>query len=411
MDKSLILGILNDWNYWKKDLPAGIARPFFGEKISQKAKTMEIIVIKGIRRCGKSTLLRQIMKNTKKFNYFNFEDPRATSFKISDYELLNEVFEEENGQCEYYYFDEIQNLDKWERYIRKLLDDGKKCIVTGSNVSLLSKELGTKLTGRHLTYKLFPFSYHEMLKLLSLKPSVKSFDKYFLTGGIPDYLKYDKNEFLQELFDDVIYKDIIVRHKLREVKPVKNLALFLLTNIGKEFSYNKIAKYLNMGSVHTVISYIDFFEDSYLLFTVPKFDYSYKKQIVNPKKIYCIDNGLLNAVSFKFSDDFGKLLENVVFIELRRRNEQTYYYRNKYECDFIIVRKNKVSSAIQVTKKISDENEKREMNGILEAMKEYKLNEGIILTEEKEKEITIEGKKIKIIPIWKWLLEKSDRFK
>ncbi|MBU4351684.1 MAG: ATP-binding protein [Nanoarchaeota archaeon] len=357
------------------------------------------IILSGIRRCGKSTLLRQLMNSIKNYNYFNFEDSRAVKFEISDSEKLMDVFEEENGKCDYYFFDEIQNVSQWEKMVRNLLDFGKKCIITGSNASLLSKELGTRLTGRHLTYELFPFTYNEMLKLKKLNPSLKSFEKYFIMGGFPDFLKFEKTEMLQELFDDILNRDIIIRHKLKEAKIIKDLGVFLLSNVGKEFSYNRIAQLFNIGSTNTVSSYIWYFEESYLFFTVPKFDYSYKKQLVNPKKIYSIDVGLAKANSASFSEDRGRILENLVFLRLRRDYKGIFYFKGKKECDFIVKDKGKAKEAIQVCYELNEDNQERELGGLKEAMQELKLKKGNIITFNQEDKL--DG--INIIPFWKWV--------
>ena len=380
----------------------GIKRELL-EKVSLSVP--HAIIISGIRRCGKSTLLRQIMKGIKSYNYFNFEDSRAIGFEISDFEKLDEVFIEENNGSDYYFFDEVQNIDGWERFVRRLLDNKKKCIITGSNASLLSKELGTKLTGRHLTYELFPFSYNEMLSFTGLKPSLLSFVDYFKKGGLPEFVEYGKNEMLQELFEDVLVRDVIARHRLKEPKVVKQLALFLLTNIGKKVSYNKLREYLNLGSPNTAISYVGFFEDGYLFFVLPKFDYSFRKQLIGPKKIYAIDTGLANANSASFSEDNGRILENIVFLHLRRNYKRIFYFSGKQECDFIIVEKDKVRQAIQACYELNEENKDREINGLIEAMVQLKLKEGLILTYSQDDHFAIQGMSIIVKPVWKWLLE------
>ena len=364
------------------------------------------IVLSGVRRCGKSTLLRQIMDNVKGFYFFNFEDPRASGFEINDFEKLDEVFLEEYGEQKYYFFDEIQNAQKWELFVRAILDKKKHAIITGSNASLLSKELGTRLTGRHLNYELFPFSFVEFLKFMNQKPDKKSFEEYFQKGGLPEYLKLSRVEILQELLNDVITRDIVARHGLKNMKIIKDMALFLLTNIGKEFSYNNLRKMFNLGSTNTAVSFVSYLEDSYLLFTVPKFDYSLKKQQVNPKKIYCIDNGLAFVNSSSFSEDKGRLLENIVFINLRKNHKDIFYFREKHECDFIVKDGAKISEAVQVCLELNEENKEREINGILEALKKFELNKGVILTYEQEDELKTEGKTIKILPVWKWLFGK-----
>lgn len=363
------------------------------------------IIIAGIRRCGKSTLLKQLMKEMKNYNYFNFEDPRVLKFDINDFEKLVEIFKEENKENNNYFFDEIQNIEKWEIFVRNMLDKKKRFIITGSNASLLSKELGTKLTGRHLRYELFPFSYKEMLKLTKKSVSLKSFDIYMSKGGFPEYLKYKKLEILQELFNDIIERDIVVRYKLRDSKIIKEIAVFLLTNIGKEFSYNSLKKMFNLGSTNSITSYVSYFENSYLLFTVPKFDYSLKKQLVNPKKVYSIDTGFSNANSASFSLDKGRVLENIVFLQLRRKNKQIYYFREEKECDFVVKEREKIIEAVQVCYKLDDSNKERELTGLLEAMNKFHLKEGLILTYDQTDEFKIKGKKIIVMPTWKWLLE------
>jgi hypothetical protein len=368
-------------------------------------KTSHVIILSGIRRCGKSTLLKQLMKKVKKFYYFNFEDQRVSGFELSDFEKLDDVFHEEFGDCNYYFLDEIQNVDGWERFVRKKQDERKKFIITGSNASLLSRELGTKLTGRHLTYELFPFSYGEMLLLRKLKPTLKSFKEYFQNGGFPEFLKYRNTDILQELFRDIISRDIVVKNKLKEAKTITELSLYLLSNIGKEFSYNKLKKYFNMGSTNTIISYISYLEDSYLFFVLPKFDYSYKKQIVNPKKIYSIDVGLSYANSVSFSSDKGRILENLVFLHLRKKYKDIFYFKENYECDFVIRKKGKDIEAVQVCFELNADNKERELRGLEFAMNKLKIKKGTIVTFNQEDKIN----GIKVMPYWKWVRMENEK--
>ncbi len=365
------------------------------------------IILSGIRRCGKSTLMRQIMKKTGGVYYFNFEDPRATSFELSDFQRLSDVFREEYGKKDCYFFDEIQNVEKWEIYVRTMLDKQKRFLITGSNASLMSKELGTRLTGRHLKQELFPFTYSEFLNFTSKHQGVGSFEEYLQKGGFPEFLKYGRSEILQELFNDIIMRDIVVRHKLRSPKAIKEMALFLLSNVGTEFSYNNLAKTFNLGSTNSAISFVSYLEDSYLLFTVAKFDYSLKKQAKNPKKAYVIDNGLANVNSISFSSNKGRMLENSVFLHLRRTQNQIFYFKGKNECDFLIKEKNEITKAIQVCYNIDEDNKNREINGLMEALNHFDLNEGLIVTYDQQDELQISGKSIKIYPAWRWFWEVS----
>jgi uncharacterized protein len=380
----------------------GISR----EKLDDIAANTELaVIISGIRRSGKSTLLRQLMGKQKDFHYINFEDVRIYGFEPSDFARLESVLEEESAS-RFYYFDEIQNVPNWEMYIRSLVDKKKsRVFITGSNASMLSKELGTKLTGRHLRYELFPFSYSEYLTYKNIKPGLQSFQGYFEEGGFPGYLQYGDPAILRELFSDIIMRDIIVRYGLRTEKVIKDLALFLVTNVGKEITYNSLKKLFDVGSTSTIISMISYLEDSYLFFTVPRFDYSLKSQIRNPKKIYAIDTGLIKANTASFSRDDGRLLENIVFLELKRKDNDVFYYNKQKECDFVVRDKQKEFSAIQVCADLTEENKSREINGLLEAMQYLKLTTGTILTLQQEDTFQVENKTITILPVWKWLMK------
>jgi predicted AAA+ superfamily ATPase len=361
------------------------------------------VIISGIRRSGKSTLLHQILKKLPNYYYLNFEDTRLINFESGDFEKLDEVFHTEYGPSEFYLLDEIQNVKGWENFVRSRLDRHKHLFITGSNASMLSKELGTRLTGRHINVELFPFSFGEALLFRKEIASPDSFEWYFKQGGFPDFIKYGRPEILRELFTDILQRDIISRHKIRETKALHELALYLLSNVGKEFSYNSLKKMFQFGSVNTPISFVSYLEDSYLLFTIPKFDYSLKKQMINEKKVYSIDNGLSNANSVSFSSNKGRMLENFVFITLRRSHKNIYYFRENGECDFLIKEDSRIIIAIQVAYELNEDNKKREIEGLLEAMRKFELREGFILTYNQEDEIDIEDKRIIIKPVWKWI--------
>jgi len=366
-----------------KMLPIGVSRE---ELAHIDLNNPFITIISGVRRCGKSTLLRQLMNQVSCFYYFNFEDPRAMQFEVSDFEKLNQVFAGEFGECVYYFFDEIQNVPEWERFVRRLHDLGKRVFITGSNASLLSRELGDRLTGRHLTLELFPFSYHEMLKLTESKPSSDSFQKYLEDGGFPEFLKYKDNRILHQLFQDIISRDIFTRHQIRDQKIFLEMAIYLITNVGNEFSYNRLKNQFGLGSTNTVISYLSFLEDSYLLFLVPKFSYSYAKQRSFSRKIYAIDTGMSRANTASLTPDMGRFLENFVFLHLRKSGREVFYYKNQSECDFIVKEKNKIIQAIQVCYKLTEENLQREVKGLQEALKETRAEEGLIITPDQKDE-------------------------
>jgi len=359
-------------------------------------------VVSGIRRCGKSTLLRQLLKKEKRFYYLNLEDVRLEEFELSDFVKADEIFSGLYGAHGVYFFDEIQVVSKWEKFIRSLADKKKKVVLTGSNASLLSRELGTLLTGRHLNYELFPFTFREFLEYFTLKPSIDSFEEYFRLGGFPEYLEKKQNYVLQELLKDVVIRDVAVRFGIRNSGLLKRLAIYLISNVGKEFSFNSLKEMFSVASVQSIIDYVSFFEDAYLIFTIPKFSYSYKERQVNPKKVYSIDNGLSAANSVSFSKDIGRMLENQVFLNLRRKHKEMFYFKEKKECDFVVKEREKITQAIQVCYELNEDNKEREINGLMEALIKFKLKQGLILTYNQEDTIENQNKKILIKPAWKW---------
>ncbi|MBI2140349.1 ATP-binding protein [Candidatus Woesearchaeota archaeon] len=365
------------------------------------------LIITGIRRCGKSTFLNQMLQRQKKGYYLNLEDPRLEGFELQDFNKAESIMEDLYGKGGIYFFDEIQNVAKWEVFIRHLLDRKERAVITGSNASLLSRELGTKLTGRHLQVEMFPFSFGEFLRMKKATPSVSSFEEYLNKGGFPEYLKKENPSILHELLSDVVVKDIAVRFGIRNTGLLKKLAIYLFSNVGKEFSYNSIRKMFEVKSVQSVIDYISYFEDAYLFFTVPRFSYSYKQQQVNPKKVYSIDNGFSYANSASFSKDRGKMLENAAFLGLRRRFKDIFYFKEKNECDFVVKAKEKITCAFQACFDLNEETKGREINGLMGALTEFKLKEGVILTFNQDDEFLVEGKKIVVKPLWKWLTGKS----
>ncbi len=400
-----------------------ITKDILKEVIVAQRKTLEILdkgtprekdvqikdsfatIITGVRRCGKSTFLNQLLTKQKKGYYLNLEDPRLDNFELSDFNKAEIIMKELYGEGGVYFFDEIQNINKWEKFIRYLIDKKEKVVVTGSNASLLSKELGMKLTGRHLQAEMFPFSFKEFLIIKKEKPSIKSFEEYLYKGGFPEYIKNENPSILNELLSDVVMKDIAARFGIKNTSILNRLANFLISNIGKEFSYNSIKKTFDIKSVQSVIDYVFYFENAYLIFTIPKFSYSYKKQQVNPKKVYSIDNGFSYNNSVSFSKDKGKMLENAVFLNLRRKFKDIFYFQEKNECDFIIKEKEKIKNAIQVCFDLNEENKNREINGLLAALNEFNLRNGLILTYNQYDEFLIEGKRIVVMPVWKWFLD------
>jgi predicted AAA+ superfamily ATPase len=355
-----------------------------------------ILIITGIRRCGKSTLMHQLSrKEMTKNAFFNFEDSRIHGFELTDFSKLTEVF---GKKIKYYFFDEIQNVAGWEVFIRQLHDQQKIICITGSNASLLSKELGTKLTGRNIQIELFPFSFSEYCSFKKTGLNEKSFTNYLQEGGFPDYLKTKQIEYLQQLFKDIIYRDIIVRHGIRNAKLFMDIALFLIANSAKEYSLNRIKNTFGIGSANSVSDYVQWLEDAYVLFSVPRFNWSLKSIAVNPKKVYTIDTGFAQANSLSFSEDNGRLFENCIFLELRRKYKEIFYFKEKGECDFIVKEGKKIIMVLQVCSEVNTDNTKREMDGLVEALDFFKLKSGIIITLNQKDTMIKDGKQIQLVP-------------
>lgn len=390
------------------------------KEILQWFNDNRIIILTGLRRSGKSTILRQIIQKITKCCYVNFEDERFLDFKAQEFEQLNEVLAEVYNNPTVYFFDEVQNIDKFETFVRRLQDQGKKVVITGSNATLLSRELGTRLTGRYKSFEIYPFSFREFLKFQNIKPEkdwfyliekkvqlIKLFEKYLSTGGMPEYLKNNDIEYIRTIYENILYRDVIARYLIKRQKLLKELVNILMTNISSQFTYNSLKKTLGLSNAITVKEYISYLHNSYLFFELQKFDFSIKKQLNAPKKIFVIDPVFHQLCGLNFSLNKGKILENIVFIELKRSRKEAYYYSNKNECDFIVKDGVKISEAIQVCYLLDADNREREITGLLGAMDTFKLKEGLLLTQEQEEEIIMNKKKIKVLPVWKWLLSNN----
>jgi uncharacterized protein len=360
-------------------------------------------ILTGVRRSGKSTLLKQVMRLYGSINYFNFEDSRTAGFEVNDFRTVEELFGELTGEYGLLFFDEIQNVDEWERYVRDAIDRKKTVFITGSNAKLLSHELGTKLTGRHIDYEVFPFSYQEFLNFFSLEPNPESFVNYLTKGGFPGFLQTGKKEMLSTLVSDILVRDIFSRYNLRNHEIYRRILQYLLSNTGKEVSFNNLKNIFEIGSASSVMDFMHYLSEVYLVFLIPKFDNSLKVQARNPRKIYAIDTGLVHFSSVSGSPDQGRLLENAVFLQLKRTDNEIWYFRGKRECDFICRKGNGNYSAIQVSWQVGIQNEKRETEGLMEAMDSLHLTEGTIITYDQEDRFSINGKTVRLLPAWKWM--------
>lgn len=362
------------------------------------------LIVSGIRRCGKSTWLQQTRnKEDQPSIYINFEDPRLAGFDLGDLNRLQELAEKE--QVMTYFFDEIQIIENWESFVRFRLDEGYRIYITGSNASMLSKELGTKLTGRHITKEIFPFSFNEFLTFKGQMADELSVTEYLKSGGFPEFLKTNIPEVLVNIFSDIIIRDIAVRHSIKNASALQQLAVWLVSNIGKPFTANSLRKIFDISSSSSIVDYLSFFLDAYLFFYIPKFSYSHKVQIVNPKKIYCIDNGLVETNSASFSDDRGRLLENMVYMQLRRQFTDIFYFSEKRECDFVVFQRGKLQGIYQVCWQLDQNNMDRELEGLIEAMNFFDVITSEMITLNQTDDFEISGKKISVVPFHEWAVK------
>ena len=379
------------------------------------------IIITGVRRSGKSTLLylikNELKLKDKEFIYINFNDERLTDFLIKDFQKILDFLEEEDfrDNC-IILLDEIQETKDWEKWVDRIKNK-HQIFITGSNSKLLSKEISTILTGRSVNVSLYPFSFQEFLNAknieinnwkIDLKIQAKLrkyFNEFFSIGGIPKVIVDNDKRLLRENYENILYRDIIKRFNKNLEKPIKEISVYLSSNISNEVSLRALSKTIQIKNLSTLKSILESFENSFLFFFVNKFDFSVRKQIQNPRKAYCIDNGFIMEIGFRFSENKGKILENLVFIELKRNGKEVYYLSEKKECDFVIRNGAKINEAIQVCYEFNNNNRERELGGLLEVLKRFNLKKGLILTYNQEDELNIENKRIFIKPVWKWILE------
>lgn len=403
--------------FWKYDL--GIVRTQLAQ-LNQAAVLPHAVIISGLRRVGKSTLLAQMAHQLggDQFYYLNFEDDRFIQFDASDFNDLYQVLVEVFGQRSIFIIDEIQNVLGWEHFVRRFMDQGFKFYISGSNASLLSRELGTRLTGRYVPIELFPFSFNEFLNFrqkpipdtdrlttIAIAELRSALDEYLQLGGIPEALKYPEMPVLRTLYNDVLYRDIATRYRIEAVSALKDLAFTLMSNPASLVSYNKLKERFKLGSVNTIKNYISYMENSWLIFPINVYDYSVKRQQIAPKKMYGIDLGLIHSVGFQFSPNTGNFLENLVFLALRRKTAEIYYYMSpeNYEVDFYLPDQRLL---IQVTQHMNHpETREREFRAISAATQHLKVEQALILCETNEPVEVIGGIPVEIRSIAEWLLD------
>ncbi len=390
-----IIFMLNErfQGFWQRQ--TGVTRERL-EDLERLMGTPHNLILSGLRRVGKSTLLAQLAHKMgeERFYYLSFEDERFSGFTAEDFNFLYQHLIEVFGERQVFLLDEIQNVDGWERFVRRFQESGSKFVITGSNASLLSRELGTRLTGRYIPIDLLPFSFKEFLTFRGESPVQeapsttselgslqRSLNDYVRLGGLPDPLRYPELPLRRNLYEDVLYRDIAARYQIEDVRALMELSYFLISNPAAPVSFNKIKETMRLGSATTVRNYFEYLEKSWLIFLAYTYDYSVKRQQIAPKKVYAIDTGLVNTVGFQFSPNRGRLLENLVYLALRRNQRVIYYYasRSGYEVDFYLPEQ---ALLIQVAQNLDQPQIlEREVRSIREAMKVLPPAQGLILTE------------------------------
>lgn len=392
-------------------------------------KRKEILTITGVRRSGKTTLFHLLIQELldeglkpEQILHVNLEDPAFRETTILEvYKSYRDLIHPDGPA--YLFLDEVQQMDDWQRDLRKLQDgfDEIHLAITGSNSSLLKGEYASLLTGRTLMHENHPFSFRECvisrglldefdehLLLKAKSRLVQLFREYMAFGGFPEVLNepdpHIKLMLLKEYYTAMVTRDVLARYPIRQAKKFETATHYFMSAFTGLFSAKKTGDVLGIN-MHTLEEYLGFLEDVYLMYPVAHFSYSLKQQLTYPRKIYGVDNGMINAVSFRFSEDLGKQLENLAFLEIRRRGCECYYWKGKKECDFLIKEREKVAQAIQVTWSLKDAAVlKREVAGLMEALTMFDLPGGTILTYDEFDRFDSGGRRIDVLPVWFWML-------
>ena len=401
------------------------------ENISFPEKLKKAIILYGVRRSGKTHILFDLYKKHKDRSlYLDFEDERLNGFEAKDFEVLKDVFLELKptliGKELIFLFDEIQNIRGWERFCRRVVErENIKVFVSGSSSRVMPLEIHTSLRGRAWSTEVTPFSFREYLYLKGMDIKDKNiiygskralvkkyFAEYLKWGGFPEVslLKsdFEKRKVIKEYLEAMFFKDLVERFNITNIHLLKALTEKLFSSFSTKLSLTAFYKQYQQKfpfSKDTLFSYYHHFLESMLVFEIKKFSESSYQRLRNPAKIYLVDTGICKKVT---SADWGRMLENIVFLELRRKGDEVYYFAERRECDFIVKDDNSGKLfPYQVTLELKEENKEREIAGLIEACKRLDIKEGIIFTYDEEGSVVVEGINIQILPVWKWLLRPS----
>ncbi len=422
--------VLAEWNPWwsKPQEPNFIPRNTL-ELLEPWLSRKEICPIMGVRRSGKTTVMYMLIQELlTRVPSENILFVKCDDERVEEEGLIEDAREKHRELLNprervYLFLDEVQELPDWDKTVKRIYDlEGEKVKIFLTGSRLMKNELSSSLAGRFASFTVYPFSFREFLisrnsdptskiELLSRESEVRHHLREYLEwGGFPEIALMDdlglRKELLGFYSDSILYRDVVKRSNLREVDKIEKLKRYLLANISNLQSYNRVAKHLGV-SPDTVGSYVQVMEEANFIFPVPLFSFSLRKQQVNPKKIYCIDTGLRNAAGFRFSSDLGRLYENVVFLQLKRQGREIYYWQDgKGEVDFLLREGQDIVSAIQVCHDVEAAG-KREIQGLLRAMEEFELEEGLIITGNTRKLEKAGSKRVKYVPLWEWLLKET----
>jgi len=420
--------LITEWMEF--EIPKDIVSRQFDESLLFGKKILAII---GPRRSGKTYYCFQIIKEflvdipKENILYINFKDERLYPLSGDELTLLLdsylEIITPRKNKKIYFFLDEVQNIGFWSKWARRMNEKNPniKLVLTGSSAKLLSREIATELRGRSISFMVYPFSFREFLTFKNVSFDFKTilygkqrsrmkkmFNDFLRQGGFPEVLSEPLPEkVLQEYYNTMFYNDIVERYDVKNVALLEDFLKMEINNFSSTASISKMEKVLaSMGrkaSKTTLSKYLTYAKSVFLLFELPVYDYKLSGQMRHLKKTYAVDTGLLNAIRFSFSDDYGRLLENLVFLEFLKANKDVFYFRGNGECDFLLRENKKIIAAFQVVKSLKDyDTRQREIKGLFEAMGKYNLNDGIILTEDEHEEFADAGRKIKVMPVWYW---------